>query len=1094
MYKHSALVLIAAMVIATAAIIAPAPTAVAAGTATVSPAYARANTRIKFTVVVTNGYSSDNIDNVRIVASSGFVNPVGYAENLVIAADNIENSVAPLTQAGENLKLAAENIVSAGTDLYNVGDNLAQIVVGDFQAENVTASAGLADENAFYNVSNAANYLKLAGDALDNATENITYVAYYLNLAGTLLCYASGVEATGNTENIDNINSDAGENVWSAGDNIIVAAQVLGENMNLENVSYHLNVAADNLGGAAAAFNNTNLSTYFGNAATLLGQMALKLSDADNFIDNAAYAFGVAENYLYSAGENLAGVANLSTAGNNLKVVALALENVENAILLDENLFRAAENLLLASDNLDNVALELGADLGMDNMRSASDDLDNAGENMKVGTLNLSIAGDRIKSAATKLSGAATTMEATVSGLSPSTWTLSSGSGYVQFDAIGDNVITPGNQQSFVFIWTTPNITTETNYTISVLVSKEETTYTAYENLGGFTVTVDGQVPTLTINVTQEGVSQTNLVGNKLDNGRATITIVASEALSSLGEVHVENAGNDENLLPPIPGSAFTTTDNIIFTYQYITIGEWDDNTVAVRVLSATDLAGNENTSGMENTITVDTRAPVLVDNGLSGILSGMRENVVQAGTGTIYRYVDNSGSRSMVIIVEDNISAADNGTRVASVTVNGVAATRDPMQDNRWTLSLTLDEGYNSAVVVRATDTTGNWVEENVENIFIDTQAPTVSFDTIAGKTWTDGVEIADNTPQIRITITDPGYPTSGLGVARENLFVYLDNDDNVNNGTPAFGGLLENMAAWDPATGVFENIIDNFAENQGKGLVGGTYYIIVVCNDNLQHAGDNENWVIAKHSFVIDVTAPTMPTPTQALNPLYGTTISSPLVTVTNELTIRGEGLSTEAGATIKIYIRNASTGAEVSTDTTTVDTDGKWSKTITLPEGGVTFQIEVTCIDVAGNESTPQLYGFVLLDGTAPSVTISAPCTAGEIHTTADPTVVVSGSITKDTWETYNSGTRAVTATVQVGSATPGVLTINSDGTFTVSAALSEGTNTITIRAVDSAGNSDSKTITVIRTVTPWATYAIILVIVALILAAIAIFRKR
>jgi hypothetical protein len=70
----------------------------------------------------------------------------------------------------------------------------------------------------------------------------------------------------------------------------------------------------------------------------------------------------------------------------------------------------------------------------------------------------------------------------------------------------------------------------------------------------------------------------------------------------------------------------------------------------------------------------------------------------------------------------------------------------------------------------------------------------------------------------------------------------------------------------------------------------------------------------------------------------------------------------------------------------------------------------------------------------------------------------------------------------------------VTINSDGTFSISAALSEGSNTITIRAVDSAGNIGSAIITVIRTVTPWATYAVILVIVALILAAIAILRAK
>jgi len=216
--------------------------------------------------------------------------------------------------------------------------------------------------------------------------------------------------------------------------------------------------------------------------------------------------------------------------------------------------------------------------------------------------------------------------------------------------------------------------------------------------------------------------------------------------------------------------------------------------------------------------------------------------------------------------------------------------------------------------------------------------------------------------------------------------------------------------------------------------------------------------------------------------------------MTTMTNQLTIRGEGLIEDVGATIKIYIRNALTGEVVSTDTTTVGTDGRWSKTITLPQKGVTLQIEVTCIDEAGNESEATLYGFVLLDDSPPSVTISEPCATGQTCKTSKATVVVSGRISKDQWETYNSGPRAVVAKIQVGSATPGTVTINPDGTFSISATLSEGSNTITITAVDSVGNIGSATITVIRTVTPWATYAVILVIVALILAAIAILRVR
>ncbi|GAI40625.1 unnamed protein product, partial [marine sediment metagenome] len=62
----------------------------------------------------------------------------------------------------------------------------------------------------------------------------------------------------------------------------------------------------------------------------------------------------------------------------------------------------------------------------------------------------------------------------------------------------------------------------------------------------------------------------------------------------------------------------------------------------------------------------------------------------------------------------------------------------------------------------------------------------------------------------------------------------------------------------------------------------------------------------------------------------------------------------------------------------------------------------------------------------------------------------------------------------------------------GSYSYSLALSEGPNTIVVQAIDGIGNASTvASETVERTVTPWSIYAIVLVIVALILAAIAIF---
>lgn len=67
------------------------------------------------------------------------------------------------------------------------------------------------------------------------------------------------------------------------------------------------------------------------------------------------------------------------------------------------------------------------------------------------------------------------------------------------------------------------------------------------------------------------------------------------------------------------------------------------------------------------------------------------------------------------------------------------------------------------------------------------------------------------------------------------------------------------------------------------------------------------------------------------------------------------------------------------------------------------------------------------------------------------------------------------------------------LDAKGYFSKRVSLTEGLNPITIVVVDRANNTATKTVIVERMVTPWATYAIILVIVALVLAAIAIFRK-
>jgi hypothetical protein len=1083
-------------------------------TATVLPSSTRANTRIVFTVTVTNNYASDNIDNVRIVATSAFVQPIGYAENLVLAADNMENAVAYITQAGDNMILAEDNKKSSGPNIKAAGDNLALVSDGMLAAENVL-SGSIARTGVIANLTNVQSYLQLVADAIDNGVENLEYIWSNLDNAGAYLRLAAGRPSKIPQENMENVNNPAADNLDNAGDDIQTAATAIRKG-DLGTAGQYLIYAGENISATGAAVTQVGLKAALQNAGSQLQTAGNKLLDAGHFLDNAGYALGVAENYLTSAGTLLATVTNLATAGANLQKAALFLENA--GVAMCDNLPSAGENLKLASDNLENMSAELGVDLGKDGENAAAVNIDYAAENLKnKEKTGITTAGEQLKLAATNLSAGALLMKSTASSLTPTTWTLvNSGIGYVQLDAIGDNIIAPTLSQSFTFLWTTPNIGTQTDYLLSVLASKEEATYTSYDNLGGFTLRVDGKVPSVAINVTQTGVTPAgtvNVVGTKLDNARATITITASEALSSIGTVYVENSGQNENLLPPILGTSFTTTDNIIWTYQYITIKDenWDDNSVAVRLSSAKDSAGNENTA-MENIITVDTRAPIFTDNGLVTLVALMRTNVTQAGTGTMFKYVDNNASHNMTMVVSDNkLNDTDNDIWVTSVVIGSAAATRDPTLENRWTATTALSAGYNSTVIVTATDRTGNTKSDNIDNIFIDIQSPTITFNTITRTSgavaWAENGKLTnDNTPQINVTILDPGYPTSGLGVAfrglanQDNLYVYLDNNDNINDGTPAAApyGPLDNKSPWNVSTGVFENVIDN----GGHGLANGTYWIIVAANDNLSHGVlDNDNWAIAKQSFTVDVSAPSWTTTTLDDYVTVKDPATSTVLGATTKITSWSiAGGARKPGSTINVYVgASAATATLKGTATALITPNANnplapydYSLTIVLLEGRAQ-SVFIEEIDTASNTSGLVLLGTYTVDATPPVIALSAPA----IDTTTDAAqITVSGTITDDI--VTDPQTLGVTIDC-TGASVAKTVYLDANGYFETTVPLVEGVNKINVVAVDgfvgaTSGNQAVTTRTVTRTVTPLTTYAIILVVVALILAAIAIFRKE
>jgi len=1064
------------------------------------PARARADTRVLIKVTVTNDSATDNIDNVRIYAYTTFTQAIGGAdaENyLTQAADNLENAVDPLRNAGENLKLAEENKKAAGPKLS------AAAVDQDLAAGWLLLDSSDNVRNAGGQLRSSATQLGNAGENLSENIENWTYISSALSTAGSLMSSAGTYLKENNILDDDNILENAGFLLDNAGTFISSAATAIGDG-SLRRAGENLKWAAENMTDAGENLNAATSGTAQDNAGDALRAAATDLDAAGDYLVAAADADNNAGQNLVSAAAYLTSVGALLELADSIDLKA-ASDNIENAAdnidgagnnLIDvtDNVQMAGEHLFNAATYLAGAATELGAALGGDELADAMAHENAAGENLRyVENVDLTTAGDELIAAASDLSAAATALADAAENIEPTTWTMSAGADYVQFTVIEDNVIAPAGSETFGFLWTTPNISTEENYKLSVLTQKEETSDTTWENEGTLSLTVDGKDPTLAIVVTQTGVvdrdgtAVENVVGTTFDNALATITITASEELQSMGTVTVMDNLTGENLLPPIT----IGINGVLENTATFTVENWDDNTMIIRVASVKDLVGNEVLTGLEGAFTVDTRAPIFADNGLDGLKAAMvRTNVSQAGTGTLFNYVDNNADQNMAIVVVDNVPNADNDVWVISVTIDTTDAVPDPTIDNRWFKTITMDEGLTSILTVTATDRTGNWVSDNIENIFIDTEVPTFTFDKITkivGGVETEidfssGVRINDNTPKIKVTARDSGYTSTGtppaLGVARDNLIVRLDNDDNYVNGTPFW--TLENKDPWETqaqiAAGVFENVIEN---TLGGGLLDGTYYIWVIASDNLTHDGkENEN---ASRSFIIDTAKPSVGDTTFDITAYVATTSVDPYKQRTTALHISGVVSAAEMGGTINIYV--SASPALV----TTADTDliaGVWSADITLTEG-TTQKVEVSLTDLAGNESLKKLYGYFLADATAPVVTLDT------LPTTTDKTsIAVSGSVTKDTWESYTD----ITVTVQIG-LTKQTVPVLSDGTWSFNVSLREGPNTIAVWATDPLDNpSDVQSASIERTVTQWATYAIILVIIALVLAAIAIFRKR
>ena len=618
---------------------------------------------------------------------------------------------------------------------------------------------------------------------------------------------------------------------------------------------------------------------------------------------------------------------------------------------------------------------------------------------------------------------------ATVENL-PKNWTQDNGisalpSGvYLEWIGIGDNIAS-GESLDFPFAFTSPG---GGDHTIYVRTKDTEGVIVMTE----IALTVDNVPPTVEIAASPEWAK---------GNTAVTITVTADESLARLDNVLVA-----ENQAPENSAATFVSVsdDSKVWTWTYTTGDNKDrDGLANIYVLGADfeDLVGNAG-SLTSATFIVDRLAPPAPD--LSAIIG-----FPDSPTTTATWFIENEAMDNFL----GNLVPLEGGT--VKIRVGTTVYDVTPTVSGYYSKSITLTEGTQE-VGIQYIDRAGNVGDETAENITLDTMAPSITWGTISGgKALVDDVRINDATPTITLTISDAGLGVDNWAFAADNtgysVQLRYDNDTPIEN--------LVNALAHDNNVLAFENTISELTDN--------TYRIYVV-------AGDSQKMDNDLIKFVIDTVAPDAPVVDDAYKII--TTMDNPLVVKSTSRTIAG---TVEAGATITVYGTVGTTESVLGTGTA----GSGWTVTFTLTAGSNT-KIEISATDEAGNEGSRTLYGWILADDRAPSVTLA------ELPETTDKTsITISGTVSKDAWEDWSD----ITLTVQVGTGKVTV-PIGAGGSYSYSLELAEGSNTIVVQAIDVVGNpSDTASDVVERTITPWMTYAIVLVVIVLLLAVIAILRR-
>ncbi|UPK10286.1 hypothetical protein IVA93_28850 [Bradyrhizobium sp. 155] len=343
------------------------------------------------------------------------------------------------------------------------------------------------------------------------------------------------------------------------------------------------------------------------------------------------------------------------------------------------------------------------------------------------------------------------------------------------------------------------------------------------------------------------------------------------------------------------------------------------------------------------------------------------------------------------------SVTILDGATPIGTAIVQG---------NGSWSTTVSLNNGSNS-LTARVNDAAGNTATSSAVVYTLSTTGPTVT-ETLTVDTGSSAIDHVTANPAL-----------SGTGLA--NTVVHLTID-----------GVLSTTTATTDAQGAWSFL--------PSGLADGSHTIVASQTDSFGNTGS------ASLSFTLDTAAPSGGTPDLTAGSDTGTSNTDNLTSATAPTFTVALTPTAAVGDTVQLLLGGSPLAHPVTHVITATDvTAGSVSLTVTAGDLGAdgTRQIAAQFSDAAGNSSTTSALSFTL-DTTAPTVAITS---AG------GPVNQASQAITG----TVDVADAGATVTILDGTTPIGTAIVQGNGSWSTTVSLNNGSNSLTARASDAAGNT-------------------------------------